>query len=49
MREPHVRFDERDLETEQLPLLPRQISTLPELIVVLRASAEYLTYESFCP
>jgi len=31
MREPHVRFDERDLETEQLPLLPRQISTLPHL------------------
>ena len=35
MREPHVRFDERDLETEQLPLLPRQISTLPHLAASL--------------
>ena len=32
MREPHVRFDERDLETEQLLLPPRQISTLPHLV-----------------
>ena len=32
MRDPHVRFDERDLETEQLLLPPRQISTLPRLV-----------------
>src|SRR6516165_2338790 len=32
MREPHVRFDERDLETEQLLLLPRQISTLLQVL-----------------
>jgi hypothetical protein len=35
MRDPHVRFDERDLETEHLLLPPRQISTLPHLFVSL--------------